>query len=180
MLAEKILGNMRDNDLEKKINKQVVSVDFEWFELEKKRIRKVAGDGTEIGICIPEFLKEGDIIGETEQAIYVVKIMESRLIRIPVHTITEMGRLGFELGNRHLSLRITENEVYVPYDKPTYEYLLKMGFQAEDITGQFTDFIQCKAHSHGHSHEHSHEHSHHHGHEHSHHHGHAQESDSEE
>ena len=58
MLAEKILGNMRDNDLEKKINKQVVSGDFEWFELEKKRIRKVAGDGTEIGICIPEFLKE--------------------------------------------------------------------------------------------------------------------------
>ena len=78
----------------------------------------------------------------------------------------EMGRLGFELGNRHLSLKITEQDVYVPYDEPTFSYLAKLGFEVEEVTEAFTDFIQCKAHGHSHGHEHAASHTHSHGHEH--------------
>ena len=45
----------------------------------------------------------------------------------------EMGRLCFELGNRHLSLKIDDDCVCVPYDHPTFEYLLKLGFNAEKL-----------------------------------------------
>ena len=68
MVAEKILGNIQD----KPQKKAIIPVAFEWFELEKKRIKKTAEDGTEFGISIPEVLKEGDILGETESALYVV------------------------------------------------------------------------------------------------------------
>ena len=102
MVAEKILGNIQD----KPQKKAIIPVAFEWFELEKKRIKKTAEDGTEFGISIPEVLKEGDILGETESALYVVQIIKTRLIHIHVHKMQEMGRLGFELGNRHLSLKI--------------------------------------------------------------------------
>lgn len=146
MVAENVLKNISLDTTEKNI----VKVPFEWFELEKKRISKVAEDGTSIGVCIPELLQAGDVIAETEEAVYVVEVLPSRLIKIHVETMQEMGRLGFELGNRHLSLQIMEHEVCVPFDQPTFEYLKKLGFQAEDVTEQFTDFIECKAHGHSH------------------------------
>ena len=151
MVAETVLGNVQEQAEEA----QVVPVDFEWFELEKKRIRKQAEDGTDIGVCISQELKEGDILARKEGKVYAVHVLPSKVIRIPVHTMTEMGRLGFELGNRHMSLKITEQEIVVPFDQPTYEYLLKLGFAAEEVTEQFTDFIVCKAHGHTHTHSHS-------------------------
>lgn len=165
MIADKILGNTDTWQEEC----QIVKVKFAWFELEKKRISKTAEDGENIGVCIPELLKDKDVIGRKDNVIYAVELEPEHLIKIQVHTMKEMGRLCFELGNRHLSLQIEENMVKVPFDQPTFEYLKKLGFQAEEAEEKFTDFIECKAHgqsaghSHGYNHEHSHEHDHSHG-----------------
>lgn len=153
MIAEKILGNTAVW----KEKCQIVKVKFAWFELEKKRISKTAEDGENIGICIEENLKDGDIIGKKDNVIYVVELESEHLIKIHVNTMKEMGRLGFELGNRHLSLQIEENMVRVPFDKPTFEYLKKLGFQVEEVEDKFTDFIECKAHGHSAGHRHEHE-----------------------
>ena len=163
MIADSVLGNIKEN----KIQKQQINVPFEWFELEKRRISKTAEDGTAIGVCIQELIKDGDILAETEEAVYVAAVVPSHLIKIHVSTMEEMGRLGFELGNRHLSLQISEHEVKVPFDQPTFEYLQKLGFDAEEVTEQFTDFVVCKAHGHshgeeGHSHHHEKKHTHNH------------------
>ena len=47
MIAEHILGNIRDG-----VTENVVNIPFEWFETEKKRIAKTAEDGTEFGVCV--------------------------------------------------------------------------------------------------------------------------------
>ncbi len=163
MIADKILGNVNENPVEKK----TVKVSFQWFELRKKRISKIAEDGTTIGVCIPDMLKEGDVIAQTDTSAYVVDVLPSHLIKIQVNTMQEMGRLCFELGNRHLSLQINENEVKVPFDRPTFEYLIKLGFHAKEVEEQFVGFIECRAHGHSHiqgnaqiehHHEHHHEH----------------------
>ncbi len=159
MVVETILGNVEE--IESK--KASVNVAFEWFELEKKRIAKTAEDGTEFGICVGEMLKEGDILAETEEKVYICKVVPTRLIKVSVATMQEMGRLCFELGNRHLSLKIETDSVSVPYDHPTFEYLRKLGFDANDITDAFTSFTECKAHgssNHSHSHDHAHTHDH--------------------
>jgi len=165
MIAEKILGNLHcENDVP---SLDVVYVPFEWFETDKHRILKVAEDGAEIGVQIEESLSDGDILCVTDQKIYAVKIKASKLIRIPVNTMEEMGRLGFELGNRHLSLQITEKDVTVPFDEPTFEYLARLGFLPQMVEDVFADYIVCKAHgaTHSHSHDHgTHDHNHHHGH----------------
>lgn len=148
MVADKVLDNIHVHPSDK----PVIGVPFEWFELEKKRISKMAFDGMKIGVCIPELLKDGDVLAVGEGKVYAVEVAPSRLIKIHVETMEQMGRLGFELGNRHLSLRISGQDVWVPFDQPTYEYLLKLGFDSQDVTEQFTDFIECKAHGHSHSH----------------------------
>lgn len=124
----------------------------------KKRIKKTAEDGTEIGICIDETLHDGDVIGREDDKIYVIEIIPSKVVKITVSTMEEMGRLGFEIGNRHLSLKIMENQVWIPYDEPTFQYLRKLGFHAEEAMEKFSDFIVCKAH--GTSEESSHSHTH--------------------
>lgn len=151
MIAERVLGNLKEID----VKKRITYIPFEWFELEKKRISKTAEDGTAIGVAVEDTLKAGDILGETEDSFYAVKVLPSCQIKIHVSTMQEMGRLGFELGNRHLSLKIAENEVRVPYDQPTFEYLERLGFSVESVTEEFTDFIVCKAHGNSHSHDHA-------------------------
>lgn len=153
MISERVLGNI--NQI--KTDDKIINVPFEWFEVEKKRIAKIADDGTEIGvICKGDVLNDGDILAKQDNKIYVVKIKPSHLIKIDVKSIKEMGRLCFELGNRHLSLKIEENAVYIPYDEPTFLYLKKLGFNANSIDEVFNGFIQCKAHGaskHSHHHE---------------------------
>lgn len=181
MISEGILGNI--NQIE--TDDEIVNVPFEWFEVEKKRIAKVAEDGTQIGvICTGNCLNDGDILAKENHKLYVVKIKPSHLIQIDVTSMKEMGRLCFELGNRHLSLKIDENAVYVPFDEPTFLYLKKLGFHASSIEEVFTNFIECKAHgasqhahdhAHPHAHDHNHPHEHPHEHPHPHHHDHAHE-----
>ena len=149
MIVTSILGNEKDY----KGSKKVIATDFEWFELGKKRIRKTAEDGTELGITVKDKLHQGDILAQTQKFIYVVKALPAHLIKISVQSMEEMGRLGFELGNRHLSLQIHENEVKVPFDEPTFEYLKKLGFCEEEVIESFDNYIECKAHGHTHHHE---------------------------
>lgn len=135
---------------EERKNKRVVNVPFEWFECEKKRIAKTAEDGTELGIAIDTVLKDKDILAVTEDAIYQVNVLPAHLVCATVSKMEEMGRLCFELGNRHLSLEIEKDRVLVPYDEPTYTYLKHLGFQVTEITAPFCNYIVCKAHGHHH------------------------------
>lgn len=154
MVVEKIIGK-RDEYV---TDKQICDVYFDWFELEKKRIKKIAQDGTEIGIVVSEQLMDGDVLFESAGKIYVVSLKESDLIKININSIEEMGRAGFELGNRHMSLEIGTNYIKTIYDEVTFNYLKKMGFDIEMVHEKFSHYIVCKGHDHSHSHEHEHAH----------------------
>lgn len=144
MIADKILGNINS----KNSSKELIPILFDWFELSKHRILKSAADGTNIGIQIEDPLNEGDIISETENKIYYVKSKPTKLIVAIVNSLENMGRLCFELGNRHLPLQIKSNVVKVPYDNPTFEYLKHIGFNVNVEDSVFSDYIVCKAHGH--------------------------------
>lgn len=151
MIAEKILGKLHET------SKQVETVTIDWFERDKKLLRKTTASGEDIGIRVDSPLNEGDILYEDDRKIIAVEIAPCDLVSVNVGSMQEMGRLCFELGNRHLSLSISENNVKCPYDEPTFEYLKRLGFDAEKTHEKFAGYIECKAHAHTHSHEHHHE-----------------------
>ena len=151
MIAEKILGKLHET------SKQVETVTIDWFERDKKLLRKTTASGEDIGIKVDSPLNEGDILYEDDTKIIAVEIAPCDLVSVNVGSMQEMGRLCFELGNRHLSLSISENNVKCPYDEPTFEYLKRLGFKAEKTHEKFAGYIECKAHAHTHSHEHHHE-----------------------
>lgn len=150
MIVERVKGRLADTDVH---NRDIVYVDIEWFEKDKKLLRKMASDGTEIGIRLQVSMQDGDILYEDSQRLMVVRILPTELIHIDVFSMREMGRLCFEIGNRHLSLFIQDSFVEIPYDAPTFEYLLKLGFMAKKTEGIFDHFNVC--HGHGEHHHHA-------------------------
>ena len=158
MITEKIIGKLGKTD------KSVEYVSVDWFERDKKLLRKTTDKGEEIGIKTDEPLNENDIIYEDEDRIIAVTIAPSDLISVNVGTMEEMGRLCFELGNRHLSLAIGHDNVKCPYDEPMFLYLKKLGFDAVKVHEKFTGYTECRGHAHtdAHGNEHHHEHHHHH------------------
>ena len=92
-------------------------------------------------------LHDGDVLAETEDKRYVVRIRATEVITVPVDTMEQMGRLCYELGNRHLSIRVGHSTVSVPYDHPTYDYVQKLGFTPTVSDDDFSGFLIVKAHA---------------------------------
>ncbi|KAB5607848.1 urease accessory protein UreE [Bifidobacterium jacchi] len=145
MIAKEITGNIISQHYDD--GKLEVPVAFDWFETDKKRMMKVAEDGTEIGVMVGRTIKDGDVLAETADKRYFARIRTAQLIEIPVNSMKEMGRLCFELGNRHLSLKVENDRVLVPYDHPTMEYTKKIGYEPHIIEGGFDGFLIVKAHA---------------------------------
>ena len=161
-----VINQLPASNVELLEGKQNVPVYLDWFRIGQSRLAVTAEDGTEFGLAIPGGIEEGQVIAITETAYYYIVLREIDLISIYIATKEEAARAGFELGNRHMSLKITDSKIQVPYDQPLYEYLQKLGFHIRVEKGDFNDYIRCRAHgatdgghSHGHSHE-AHEHCH--------------------
>jgi len=148
MVVTEVLGNIKDRE----VSGTVVPVPFEWFELEKKVGRRTAGDGREIGLQLTDHLHDGDILLEDGEKTYAVSVTESELIAAAPGDPDVFGRLCYELGNRHLPVRIEGGAVVTPYDEPTYSYLKTQGFPVGKRAGKFTGFSVVRAHSHDHPH----------------------------
>ena len=150
MIVEKILGNYKEYQTD---GRTIIPVYLEWYELDKKLLRKKTQKGEEIGIRVENRLSEGDILYKDKNEIIVVKVKECELTHIDVSDMVQMGKLCFELGNRHLSLTIQDSYVETIYDEPTFLYLKKLGFSPEKKMGVFRNFTVCHAHEHTHHHE---------------------------
>lgn len=147
MVVEKVLGKCPETN-----HKRVDVVTLQWHERDKKRMRKQSSSGEEIGIAVEEPLQEGDVLAENEERIIVVAYAPCEIMEIVVTSMKEMGRLCFELGNRHLSLEIQEDRVKLPMDEPTFTYLQHLGFQPMKAFGKLEHITVCKAHGHSRSH----------------------------
>lgn len=148
-----------------------VPVPVEWYDMQRKRMSVIAQDGSEFGIALDRELRDGDVLSESADKRYVVRIKATEIITIAVDSMERMGKLCYELGNRHLSIRVRSGSVSVPYDHPTFDYVKKLGFEPVVSQDDFSDFLIVKAHAGAgtvvgqHSHVHSHGDGHSHGHD---------------
>jgi urease accessory protein len=144
MIIESILGKKTA----KMAEKAVETVPFEWFEMNNKILKKVSSAGTEIGLRLSEPLFDGAVLYEDNEKIICLELLPCETTRIHVHGMQDMGRVCFELGNRHLPVSIGEASVSTPYDRPTFEYLEKLGFHCHQVNEKFTPELVVRGHSH--------------------------------
>lgn len=122
-----------------------------WEELNKKRIRKNTVKGTEVAILLEDAsLNSGDILldnGEMELVLRTKK--ESALVIYPV-SYQEMGKVAYQLGNRHLPCLIEEEEIVCRYDQTLLPILEEVGVRYEKEERRFGQAFKYKGHGHQH------------------------------
>lgn len=153
MICESVMRRISDAE-----KKRIETVEIDWFERDKRILRKTASSGEELGIRVDHTLNEGDVLFEDDEKIIAVTIAPCDLVLVHIHGIREMGQCCFELGNRHLPLAIGDDSVLCPYDEPTFAYMKHKGFDVEKVRRKFVNYTECRGHTHEHPHEHPHGH----------------------
>lgn len=154
MILEKVLGNINDehcnhehnheySDHNEEHNHEHNHVHVEKISLKSdellKRINRVTSDhGNEYGISLSKetVLKDGDILYKDDKNMVVVSVKSDDVLIIKPTSITEMGRIAHNLGNRHLPAQFRDGMMVLEYDK-LVEDLLKeeaIPYSREDLT----------------------------------------------
>lgn len=130
-------------------------VEIEWYEVSKKILHKVSSKGIEVGIKLSgdRPLQHGDILYLEGNSVLIVQIPECDCIALKPHTMSDMGKACYEIGNRHSPLFYQEDRLLMPYDPPLLEALKKCGFEAYKCSARLITPLGTN-HSHSHNHEH--------------------------
>ncbi len=112
-------------------SRYVDAIVIEWHETKKRILHKKTKQGKEVAIKFlnenPN-LKDGDILWQDEKTLIVVEMNPCECIIItPVDFLTTSS-VCYEVGNRHLPLFYSGDELMVPYDAPLYNLLNASGY----------------------------------------------------
>lgn len=150
MIIKEICGNL-ENLHEKELN--IDLFELEWFETNKRIIRKKSRDGTELSLRFlkeGKQLKEGDILFKDGNKLIVVEVLPCEAIVFSPKSLLEMGTICYEIGNKHLPLFIQEDEILVPYEDPLFRWLTASGYQPKKEFRKLTNMLQSSVSPHRH------------------------------
>ncbi|SDQ69946.1 urease accessory protein [Chryseobacterium soldanellicola] len=150
MIINETIGNISDHVLE---GKNIDYLDLEWFEATKRIQRKKTRQGQDIAIKFlreGQYLREGDILFESEEKIIAVNILETEAIVMSPISLLEMGTVCYEIGNKHIPLFIQNDKVMLPFEMPMYRWLEASGFNPEKHSVKLMNILKSNVEPHGH------------------------------
>ena len=139
MIVREKKGNINSTNSS---NKTVDWLPLEWFETNKRIMRRKTINGIEISL---KFLKEnaaltqGDILFEDEHSIIAVEVLPCDCLIIKPKNMFEIASICYETGNKHLPLFMENDELLVPFENPLHRLLLAQGY---DVTKENRKLVQ--------------------------------------
>lgn len=151
MLIEKIMAKAGELNL---AGTELDEVYFEWYELNKKILRKTTAAGVELGFRLKDSgLGEGDIVAANESGFIVVRIIPCQCLAVSWHNWQQLARICYEIGNRHAPLFINSaaDRLLLPFDEPMERLLNKLGAHTSVVNEKLiTPLASLSGHSHAH------------------------------
>lgn len=157
MIITKICGNLANTQL--RANLDLDYIELEWFELNKRIMRKTTRNNLELGINISEngfSFNDQDILFDDGIKAIIVKVIPAKCIAISPASKSELAVVCYELGNRHAPLFIDENNpdcLLVPFDQPMLVLLKKILANVEVVDARLVKPLTAQKNI---SHEHHH------------------------
>ncbi|MCL5521501.1 urease accessory protein UreE [Citrobacter cronae] len=147
MIFTKVVGNLYNIKLS---DKKIDWLEIEWEELNKKILRKKTQDGSDISISLEDgvHLHYGDILYEDENTLVAIRTKLERVYVITPKTMREMGKIAFEIGNRHTQCIIEDNEILVRYDHTLEKLMDEVGVTYEQSDRRFKEPFKYRGHQH--------------------------------
>jgi len=160
MIVNEVIGNIYTDDSKKWMSHSVDYLELEWYELNKRILRKHTLGNQEVGIQFEggaASLADGDVLAEFEDMVIVIKVKADECMAIIASNNYELARMCYEIGNRHAPLFIDEHDdkrLLLPKDKPLQLLLEKMGFNPIIVKARLIKPLSAaKGHQHNHNHE---------------------------
>lgn len=147
MIFTKVVGNLYNIKLS---DKKIDWLELEWEELNKKILRKQTQDGRDISISLDDgaHLHYGDILYEDENTLVAIRTKLERVYVITPKTMQEMGKIAFEIGNRHTQCIIEDNEILVRYDHTLEKLMNEVGVTYVQSDRRFKEPFKYRGHQH--------------------------------
>jgi urease accessory protein len=151
MLVKEKIGNL---ELFAINNRNIDYVWLDWYETNKRILRKKTTTGREIGM---KFLNEnpqltvGDIIYEDDFSLIAIEIKECDAIIIRPRSMHEMAAVCYEIGNKHLPLFYQEDEILVAYEASLFTLLSALGYAIEQAKRKLIKPVKTTVTPHGNS-----------------------------
>ena len=153
MLIEKIMAKAGELNLAEATLDEVY---FEWYELNKKILRKTTTAGVELGFRLRDGvsgLGEGDIVAASESGFIVVRVIPCQCLAVSWHNWQQLAQICYEIGNRHAPLFINsvKDRLLLPFDQPMERLLNKLGAHTSVVVEKLiTPLASLSGHSHAH------------------------------
>lgn len=147
MVITKTVGHLDDY---KSSMKKVDWLELEWEELNKRILRKQTEGGIDVAISLEkgDSLHYGDVLYEDENTLIAVRTTLEKAFVIKPKSMQEMGKVAFEIGNRHTPCIIDDNEVLVRFDHTLEKLLDEVGVTYEKSERRFKEPFKYKGHQH--------------------------------
>lgn len=133
-----------------KSSKSIDWLELKWEELNKKRLRKYTNNNREVAIALNQgsSLHYGDILYEDDDSIIAIRTELEQVLVIKPSNMKEMGKIAFEIGNRHTPCIIQDYEILIRYDHTFEKVLREVGIGYETTKRRFTKPFKYHGHQH--------------------------------
>lgn len=123
MVVESIAGNMETLPIGRRHTEKVY---IRSDDLVKRIQRVVTDHGTEIGIRLntAKDLRHGDILYMDDINAIVLSVIPDLLLVIRPESLSQMGFIAHQIGNRHIPAQFEEDAMLVMYDRLLEEMLV--------------------------------------------------------
>ncbi|NNC87840.1 MAG: hypothetical protein HKN82_05195 [Akkermansiaceae bacterium] len=116
--------------------------------LQKRRWRAVADDGTELAVTLPDAVADGAFLDGGARCFRVVQEPEEVVVIALPGTAELAAKIGWYLGNRHIPVEVREDEIVVEAFPTLTDSLRRIGIGYSERM----DVLRCGPHSSGHRH----------------------------
>jgi urease accessory protein len=149
MLIKEKLGNIDSVPIGNRI---IDWLSMEWYETNKRILRKTTQAGKEISLRFLQenaALTQGDVLYEDDQTLIVVDLLPCDCLVVKPLNMLEMASLCYEIGNKHLPLFIENDILLVPFEQPLYNLLHAQGYAIKQETRKLLRQLKTTVSPHG-------------------------------
>jgi urease accessory protein len=133
-------------------NKALDSISLTFDQREKSRLRAKTRGGEELGLQlrVGTMLSHGDKLQLTDGRIVEVHAAEESLHEVRANGATQLARIAYHIGNRHVPLQVNDDHLLMLPDHVLKAMVEGLGGTVREVTRPF----QPESGAYGHSHVH--------------------------
>ncbi|HEX4796025.1 MAG TPA: urease accessory protein UreE [Humisphaera sp.] len=131
MFCDRIVTRTIDDDAPREADDYL---DVEWWELDRRALRKTTRGGKSIRILLPlgSIIHHGDLLSDGEASVLIQAcVIPCEVLIIRPRDSVEMGLLALEIGNLHIPAQIVDCTMRVPADGPAEAVAAGLGIPCE-------------------------------------------------